>query len=91
MQPLKPLKKLLNLPIKIGYPVGIKASAGGGGRGIRIAYNRPSLFNLFHTAKAESEAAFGNADVYIEKWIEEARHIEVQVLGDYARERCPLR
>lgn len=67
---------------KIGYPVGIKASAGGGGRGIRIAYNRPSLFNLFHTAKAESEAAFGNGDVYIEKWIEEARHIEVQVLGD---------
>lgn len=67
---------------KIGYPVGIKASAGGGGRGIRIAYNRPSLFNLFHTAKAESEAAFGNSDVYIEKWIEDARHIEVQVLGD---------
>ncbi|MCE2400214.1 acetyl-CoA carboxylase biotin carboxylase subunit [Candidatus Poribacteria bacterium] len=67
---------------KIGYPIGIKASAGGGGRGIRIAYNRPSLFNLFHIAKAESEAAFGNGDVYIEKWIEEARHIEVQVLGD---------
>ncbi|MDE0089061.1 MAG: acetyl-CoA carboxylase biotin carboxylase subunit [Candidatus Poribacteria bacterium] len=67
---------------KIGYPVGIKASAGGGGRGIRIAHNRPSLFNLFHIAKSESEAAFGNADVYIEKWIEDARHIEVQVLGD---------
>lgn len=67
---------------KIGYPVGIKASAGGGGRGIRIAHNRPSLFNLFHIAKAESEAAFGNGDVYIEKWIENARHIEVQILGD---------
>ena len=67
---------------KIGYPVGIKAVAGGGGRGIRIAENRPSLFNLFHTAKAEGEAAFGNGDVYIEKWIEEARHIEVQILGD---------
>ncbi len=67
---------------KIGYPIGIKASAGGGGRGIRIAHNRPSLFNLFHIAKSESEAAFGNADVYIEKWIEDARHIEVQVLGD---------
>ncbi len=67
---------------KIGYPVGIKASAGGGGRGIRIAHNKPSLFNLFHTARAESEAAFGNSDVYIEKWIEDARHIEVQVLGD---------
>ena len=67
---------------KIGYPIGIKAVAGGGGRGIRIAENRPSLFNLFHTAKAEGEAAFGNGDVYIEKWIEEARHIEVQILGD---------
>lgn len=67
---------------KIGYPVGIKAVAGGGGRGIRIAENRPSLFNLFHTAKAEGEAAFGNGDVYVEKWIEEARHIEVQILGD---------
>ena len=67
---------------KIGYPVGIKAVAGGGGRGIRIAENRPSLFNLFHTAKSEGEAAFGNGDVYVEKWIEEARHIEVQILGD---------
>ena len=67
---------------KIGYPVGIKAVAGGGGRGIRIAENRPSLLTLFHTAKAEGEAAFGNGDVYIEKWIEEARHIEVQILGD---------
>ena len=67
---------------KIGYPVGIKAVAGGGGRGIRIAENRPSLLTLFHTAKAEGEASFGNGDVYIEKWIEEARHIEVQILGD---------
>ena len=67
---------------QIGYPVGIKAVAGGGGRGIRIAENRPSLLTLFHTAKAEGEASFGNGDVYIEKWIEEARHIEVQILGD---------
>ena len=67
---------------KIGYPVGIKAVAGGGGRGIRIAENRPSLLTLFHTAKAEGEAAFGNGEVYLEKWIEEARHIEVQILGD---------
>ena len=67
---------------KIGYPIGIKAVAGGGGRGIRIAENRPSLLTLFHTAKAEGEAAFGNGEVYLEKWIEEARHIEVQILGD---------
>ncbi len=75
-------EEAVQLAEKIGYPVGIKAVAGGGGRGIRIAYNRPSLFNLFHTAKAEAEAAFGNGEVYIEKWIEEARHIEVQVLAD---------
>ena len=75
-------EEAVQLAEKIGYPVGIKAVAGGGGRGIRIAQNRPSLLTLFHTAKAEGEAAFGNGDVYIEKWIEEARHIEVQVLGD---------
>ena len=67
---------------KIGYPIGIKAVAGGGGRGIRIAHNSISLPNLFHTAKAEAEAAFGNGDVYAEKWIQNARHVEVQVLGD---------
>ena len=67
---------------RIGYPVGIKALAGGGGRGIRIASNQASLLNLFHTAKSEAEGAFGNADVYIEKWIENARHIEVQILAD---------
>lgn len=75
-------EEAVQLAEKIGYPIGIKAVAGGGGRGIRIAHNRPSLFNLFHTAKAEAEGAFGNAEVYIEKWIEEARHIEVQVLAD---------
>ena len=67
---------------QIGYPVGIKAVAGGGGRGIRIAQNSNSLQNLFHTAKSEAEAAFGNGDVYVEKWIQNARHVEVQVLGD---------
>ncbi len=67
---------------QIGYPIGIKAVAGGGGRGIRIARNRNSLQKLFHTAKSEAEAAFGNGDVYVEKWIQNARHIEVQVLGD---------
>ena len=75
-------EEAVQLAEKIDYPVGIKAVAGGGGRGIRIAENRPSLLSLFHTAKAEGEAAFGNGDVYIEKWIEEARHIEVQILGD---------
>lgn len=75
-------EEAVQLAEKIGYPVGIKAVAGGGGRGIRIAHNRPSLFNLFHTAKAEAEGAFGNGEVYVEKWLEEAKHIEVQVLAD---------
>ena len=72
----------VELAEKIGYPVGIKAVSGGGGRGIRIAHNSMSLVNLFHTAKAEAESAFGNAEVYIEKWIENARHIEVQIVAD---------
>ena len=76
------VKEAVEIAEKIGYPIGIKAVAGGGGRGIRIAENQPSLCNLFHTAQAEGEAAFGNGSVYLEKWIEQARHIEVQVLGD---------
>ena len=67
---------------KIGYPVGIKAVAGGGGRGIRIAYDGTSLMDFFHTVKAEAQSAFGSTEVYVEKWIENARHIEVQILGD---------
>jgi len=75
-------EEALELAEKIGYPVGIKAVSGGGGRGIRIAYNDMALRNLFYTVKSEAEAAFGNAEVYIEKWIENARHIEMQVLAD---------
>ncbi len=81
-EPSLTVEEAIQLAEKIGYPVGIKAAAGGGGRGIRIAHNRPSLYNLFHTAKAEAESAFGNSDVYLEKWIAEARHIEVQILAD---------
>lgn len=64
-----------------GYPVMIKASAGGGGRGMRIASNEPSLLNGLHAARAEAKAAFSNDAVYIEKLIEQPRHIEVQILG----------
>ncbi|MBU4252263.1 MAG: acetyl-CoA carboxylase biotin carboxylase subunit [Candidatus Omnitrophica bacterium] len=67
---------------KIGYPVMIKASAGGGGKGMRIAHNRPSLVSNLQTAQAEAQAAFGNNEIYIEKYIDGARHIEVQVLAD---------
>ncbi len=67
---------------KIGYPVLIKATAGGGGRGMRVANNREELINGYHTARAEAEAAFKNSGVYLEKYIGRPRHIEIQVLGD---------
>jgi acetyl-CoA carboxylase biotin carboxylase subunit len=66
----------------IGYPVLIKASAGGGGRGMRLAHNDMSLVNSFHAAAAEAEAAFGDGSLYVEKFIERPRHVEVQVIGD---------
>jgi len=67
---------------KIGYPVLIKAVAGGGGRGMRIAHNDMSLVTGYHTARAEAEKAFGNSGVYIEKFIENPHHIEFQILAD---------
>jgi acetyl-CoA carboxylase biotin carboxylase subunit len=67
---------------EIGYPVIIKASAGGGGKGMRIVWDESEFENAFKTAKVEAEAAFANGDVYIEKFIENPRHIEIQILGD---------
>jgi acetyl-CoA carboxylase biotin carboxylase subunit len=66
----------------IGYPVIIKAVAGGGGRGMRIAHNDVSLAKEFFVAKNEAEKAFGNGALYLEKYIERPRHIEFQILGD---------
>lgn len=67
---------------RLGYPVMVKASAGGGGKGIRIVRNRDELENAYESAKSETLAAFGDDTMYMEKVIENARHIEVQVLGD---------
>lgn len=67
---------------KIGYPVFIKASAGGGGKGIRIAYDDEDFKRKFDQAKTEAEVSFNNGDVYLEKMIENPRHIEIQLLGD---------
>jgi acetyl-CoA carboxylase biotin carboxylase subunit len=66
----------------IGYPVIIKAASGGGGKGMRICHNDLTLVSSLMTAQAEAEANFGNPDVYIEKYIEKPRHIEVQIIGD---------
>ena len=66
----------------VGYPVILKAKAGGGGRGMRIVRNPEDLPNLFHAASSEAANAFGNGDLYMEKFIERPRHIEFQVLAD---------
>ena len=67
---------------KVGFPVIVKAKAGGGGRGMRIVRNADELPNLFHAANSEAANAFGNGDLYMEKFIEDPRHIEFQMLAD---------
>ena len=67
---------------EIGYPVIIKATAGGGGRGMKVALDEAGLETAFRTARSESKAAFGNDEVYIEKYLQRPRHIEIQVFGD---------
>lgn len=68
---------------KIGFPVVVKAVAGGGGRGMRVAKDDAELTRLFPLARAEAEAAFGNGDVYIEHYLDRPRHVEVQILADH--------
>ncbi|MGL5135808.1 MAG: acetyl-CoA carboxylase biotin carboxylase subunit, partial [Planktothrix sp.] len=75
-------KEALQLARKIGYPVIIKATAGGGGRGMRLVREDSELPKLFAAAQGEAEAAFGNPGVYLEKFIERPRHIEIQILAD---------
>lgn len=76
------LKQALHDARKLGFPIFIKAVAGGGGKGIRIAHNEEEFTKQFAAARAEAEVSFGNPDVYLEKMIMNPRHIEVQVLGD---------
>jgi acetyl-CoA carboxylase, biotin carboxylase subunit len=68
---------------EVGYPVLVKAGMGGGGRGMRVAHNDMSLLNCFSVAQAEAEAAFACRDVYVEKYVSGARHVEIQLLGDH--------
>jgi len=72
----------LEVARRVGYPVLIKAVSGGGGRGMRVAHNDISLVNSMMAAKSEAEAAFGDSSVYIEKYLERPRHVEIQILGD---------
>jgi acetyl-CoA carboxylase biotin carboxylase subunit len=79
---VKTEKEAMKVAEKLGYPVMIKASAGGGGRGMRPALNQASLAPGFHAARAESQACFGSSDVYIEKLVENPHHVEFQVIAD---------
>jgi len=73
-----------------GYPVMLKASAGGGGKGMRAVWSKEALKEAWDSARQESKAAFGNDDMYMEKLIEEPRHIEIQILGDSKGKACHL-
>ena len=75
-------QEALKVAKEIGFPVLLKATAGGGGKGMRVAANDLALSTAWQQASAEAEAAFGNAGIYIEKYVEKPRHVEIQVLGD---------
>jgi acetyl-CoA carboxylase, biotin carboxylase subunit len=80
--PLKDENEAIEVADAADYPVILKAAAGGGGRGMRIVRNRTEVAQAFAACQAEAGAAFGSSEIYCEKYIEEARHVEVQVLGD---------
>ena len=80
--PVEDDETALDVAKRVGYPVLIKAVSGGGGRGMRVAHNDMSLVQSMATARAEAEIAFGDPSIYIEKYLEDPRHIEIQILGD---------
>ncbi len=81
-QPIKDLEEAKDIAAKTGYPLLIKASAGGGGKGMRVVEREEDLEQQMHTAKNEALNAFGNDDVFIEKYVGSPRHIEIQLMGD---------
>jgi acetyl-CoA carboxylase biotin carboxylase subunit len=75
---------------EVGYPVMLKATAGGGGKGMRLVWKQEELKNSWDSARTESKAAFGNDAMYMEKFIEDPRHIEIQIIGDKTGKACHL-
>ena len=75
-------KEIIRIAKTVGYPVIIKAAGGGGGRGMRVVHSEAALANAITTTKTEAKAAFGNGEVYMEKFLENPRHVEIQVLAD---------
>jgi acetyl-CoA carboxylase, biotin carboxylase subunit len=78
-------KEIVKIAREIGYPVIVKAAGGGGGRGMRVVHTEAALVNAVNTTRAEAQNAFNNPNVYIEKYLEKPRHIEIQVLADKHR------
>ena len=87
---IKDFKDCEKVALETGYPVMLKASAGGGGKGMRAVYKAENLRDAWDSARQESKAAFGNDDMYMEKLIEEPRHIEIQIIGDSDGRACHL-
>ncbi len=87
---LESLEHSLHLAKEIKYPVIMKATAGGGGRGMRICWNEKELADAWDSARQEAKAAFGNDGMYLEKFVEEPRHIEIQIAGDQYGNVCHL-
>jgi len=87
---LADVKDGLKIAKKIGYPIILKATAGGGGRGMRIVWKPDEIEDAWNAAKAEAGAAFGNDSLYLEKYVEEPRHIEIQIAGDQYGRVCHL-
>ena len=83
-------KAVIKVAREIGYPVIVKAAGGGGGRGMRVVHTEAALLNAVSTTRTEAQAAFGNSSVYVEKFLEKPRHIEIQVLADKHRNAVHL-
>ena len=87
---IKDFEQCKKVALETGYPVMLKASAGGGGKWMRAVWSPDNLQEALESARQESKAAFGNDEMYMEKLIEEPRHIEIQIIGDSTGRACHL-